>query len=328
MNKLTISIISIILMALIVGCTPNNNPDKVSEVPNKLPEEPPEISISIGDKNIQYVIGKNIWNGAIYDREDTFQTILREGSGIEVHNIKIGEVAEVRFTDYPPDDFKVYDYLIDEKGSQIYTDKEITEVPIEFKDGKYSFEISKHMASYLSSTYVEDKVELRGFRMIATWGENECEYGFVIKTESNSTITEISPEEMQKVDLYTKAMKAAFLVENGGNSFIAIKLDTLEGLSDKGKLEVINNLKSLSPNVYDFEDIKEDSTKFELDSNGNLVRSIDGSLLWVDVEEYNEEKAIITGVSWFGNLGAVFPTYEATYINGAWKLELISMAVS
>ena len=40
------------------------------------------------------------------------------------------------------------------------------------------------MASGLSSYYVEGKTDLRGFRMIATWGENECEYAFIIRTDS------------------------------------------------------------------------------------------------------------------------------------------------
>ena len=56
--------------------------------------------------------------------------------------------------------------------------------------------------------------------------------------------------------------------------------------------------------------------------------TIDGALLWLEVEEYSENKAIITGVSWFGNLGAVFPKYEANFKNGSWQLKLISMAVS
>lgn len=69
-------------------------------------------------------------------------------------------------------------------------------------------------------------------------------------------------------------------------------------------------------------------SKFELDDQGRLVRSIDGTFLWIEPEEYNGNKATITGVSWFGNLGAVFPKYEATYKNGKWELELISMAIS
>ncbi|PKM89517.1 MAG: hypothetical protein CVU87_05045 [Firmicutes bacterium HGW-Firmicutes-12] len=138
---------------------------------------------------------------------------------------------------------------------------------------------------------------------------------------------EIGSEERQRMDLYIEVMKAAFEEENGGHTFIAIKLDTLEELSDLAKEEVMKAFTSISVNVYDFEDIRDDNTKFEKNDKG-LTRTIEGALLWVEVEEYYDRKATITGVSWFGNLGAVFPTYEATYKNGMWQLKLIRMAVS
>ncbi|HYE11759.1 MAG TPA: hypothetical protein VEF53_16460, partial [Patescibacteria group bacterium] len=100
------------------------------------------------------------------------------------------------------------------------------------------------------------------------------------------------------------------------------------GLDEKEKEEVLRELSYLSKNVYDFEKVKNDSTKFELDNNGNLARSINGTLLSIELEKYSKSKATITGVSWFGNLGAVFPTYEATYKNGKWELKLIRMAIS
>lgn len=139
---------------------------------------------------------------------------------------------------------------------------------------------------------------------------------------------ETSAEERKKLTLYLTAMKAAFVEENGGNGFIAVKLDTLEGLSDEAKEEVLDNLRDLSVNIYDFEQVKDDKTKFETDEDGRLIRTINGTLLYVNVEEYNEDEAIIEATSWFGNLGAVFPKYKATYENGKWHLKLLSMAIS
>ncbi len=72
--------------------------------------------------------------------------------------------------------------MIDENGRQIYTDKEIVNIPVQLINGKCSFEIEKHFASSLSSYYEPEKKDIRGFRMIASWGENECEYAFIIKT--------------------------------------------------------------------------------------------------------------------------------------------------
>ncbi|EHQ88655.1 hypothetical protein [Desulfosporosinus youngiae] len=138
----------------------------------------------------------------------------------------------------------------------------------------------------------------------------------------------VSADERKRMDLYLAVMEGAFREENGGNGFIAVKLDTLAGLGDEAKSEVLNKLKSLSENVYGFDKDKIDNSHFEVDADGRLIRTLDGSLLWVEIKEYDEDKAKITGVSWFGNTGAVFPSYEAVFTGGKWQLNLISMAIS
>ncbi|MBC8586876.1 hypothetical protein [Paratissierella segnis] len=308
----------IIFMAIIISLTGCKSQGATNE--------PPEVSINIGGKQIQYAVEKNKWNGSVYDKEDIFKTILKKG--IDIPSIEIGETTEIEFKNNPPEQLEIYDILLDDTGSQIYGDEMIINIPVELKDGKASFEINTHMASYLSSLYVEDKKDIRGFKMIASWGDNECEYGFIIKTGKEIDRSEISEEERKRIDLYVDVMEAAFLEENGGDSFLAVNLDTLEGLSDTAKEAVLERLKSLSANVYDIEDVKDDSAKFEMDDQKELIKSKDGTLLWIELEEYKDNKATITGVSWFGNLGAVFPKYEASFKNDKWELELISMAIS
>lgn len=149
----------------------------------KSPQEPPKITITIGNTEVDYVSLKNKWNGAIYDREDSFKTILKEGSGIEIPYIEIGKTAVINFKNYPPDKFTISDILIDKNGNQMYTNKEIISIPVKLKNGKCSFQIKKHFASALSSIHVENKTDIRGFRMIATWGQNECEYAFIIRAD-------------------------------------------------------------------------------------------------------------------------------------------------
>jgi len=150
----------------------------------KSPQEPPELTITIGDKEIEYVVAKNKWHNAVYDREDTFKSILKEGNEEELPYVDIGKTAVISFKDSPPKEFVIYDILIDKNGNQIYSNMKEISIPIEKKSGSYSFEIKKNMASGLSSTYVENKKDIRGFRMIATWGKDECEYAFVIRTDA------------------------------------------------------------------------------------------------------------------------------------------------
>lgn len=186
-------------------------------------QEPPELSINIGDKQVQYIVAKNHWNGSYYDREDTFKTIMKEGSGIEVPSVEIGNTVGISFKSNPPHKFTISDILIDEKGEQIYTDKEIKIIPVELKNNKCSFKIDEHFASALSSTYEENKVDIRGYRMIATWGNNECEYAFVIKTY--------------------KPQKS---VSNEGEA------ENLIGTIIDSKLNAISNASPTSSNPYDY----------------------------------------------------------------------------
>lgn len=164
-------ILSILLTASMPGCSSTGNV-----------KEPPEISISAGDKSLDYVVAKNKWDGSIYDREDTFISILKEQKEIPV--FENNSVVEISFKSKLPDKFTVADILIDENGKQLYTDKEIKNVQAELKDGKYYFAIEPHFASSLSSYYDPEKKEIRGFRMTASWGGNECEYAFLIKTHT------------------------------------------------------------------------------------------------------------------------------------------------
>lgn len=174
MKKVIVGIMFILLITILT----------IEFTSQNLPQEPPQITITIEDKELEYVVGKNQWDGSIYDRKDTFKTILKKGSESEIPYIEIGNTATISFKNSPPSKFTISDILIDKNGNQRYSDKEIINIPVELKHGKCSFEIKKHLASGLSSHYVEGKTDIRGFKMIATWGENECEYGFIIRTDS------------------------------------------------------------------------------------------------------------------------------------------------
>jgi len=136
-------------------------------------------------------------------------------------------------------------------------------------------------------------------------------------------------EEVKRVKLYVAVMSATFQIENGGNGFIAVQKDTLDGLiEEKAKEDVLEGLKSLTENVYWYEDVKDDKSLFEFDDNGMMSRTLNGTMLSIKVEQFKNNKAVVESTSWFGNLGAVFPKYKAVYKNGQWELEVISMAIS
>ena len=148
----------------------------------KSSNEPPKVSIISNNIDIPYVIGKNIWNGAIYDREDNLQVIMKDNTEETLKYIPIGQGIEIVFEGVNPDSVELVDQVIDNSGNEMFTNSSKI-ISINFENGKCSFNLDDHYATLLSSnSETFEKGVLRGFRLTCKWGENECEYSFVIKT--------------------------------------------------------------------------------------------------------------------------------------------------
>ena len=85
---------------------------------------------------------------------------------------------------FTPDKISVADYLLDAKGAQRYTNREIVKItPAKIRNGQYSFILKKHMASALSNVIHKGTKDYRGFLVTARAGNFKKTYAFVLKTE-------------------------------------------------------------------------------------------------------------------------------------------------
>lgn len=150
-------------------------------------EQPPEITISAGDGQISYVTGLNQWNGAKYDREDTFHTIMKGTAPSDLPYIHFCEKVRIAFKGPVPDTVQLTDTILTREGDIRYTSRETNIIPIAFQEAKGSFTMQAHMSAWLSSNSEDYKpgATIRGFRLTCTWGENECEYAFILRTDAN-----------------------------------------------------------------------------------------------------------------------------------------------
>ncbi|MEG0773850.1 hypothetical protein [Clostridium sp.] len=158
-----------------------------------------------------------------------------------------------------------------------------------------------------------------------------------VQTSTEKVIKEVSKvfnnyqnteEEEKRVKLYIAVMRDAFKMQNGGNRFIAIKKDSLVGLDEKSKEKVLDGFKDLSPNLYWFEDVKDNKSFFILDKHGLLGKTIKGTFLYINLIEFKDNEAVIEATSWYGNLGGVIPMYKAVYKNGQWELRNIGTGIA
>jgi hypothetical protein len=147
-------------------------------------KKPPEITVQYGETNINYVVGLSSWDGVDYDREDSFNRIMQNNDFetlpyIELYSEIIFRIDEKNV----PEKMVLYEYVLDGNGNNGYAYREIL---FSLENGKGSFILDTHIAALLSSSSKENKPDttIRGLKLICTWGENECEYAFIINTDA------------------------------------------------------------------------------------------------------------------------------------------------
>lgn len=170
--KRIVLIICIILAIVTVGCS-----HKFDHLP--------EITVTSDSGIIGCATSILKWGEVTNESENIFAKILEDGP-VELPYIRLGERIYIQFNENPPDSAVMYDKLITEYGGNVYDERVTNEIPLVFQDGELSFVLEAHFASNLSSDSesYKDGNTIRGFKIVCKWGEDECEYGFVIRTDA------------------------------------------------------------------------------------------------------------------------------------------------
>ncbi|MDF2588394.1 MAG: hypothetical protein K0S41_2235 [Anaerocolumna sp.] len=159
---------------------------------NEALQEPPEINITIGDTKLDYEIKKVNWNGEKASDDISFVSLMESKDNIPVFE-NPGSILEYKdsivldFGNDFPDSIKVMDYLLTEDGRHMYNEKLGQDRVVRIEDdGTVSYGLYQHMALMLSSSMLAyENPSYRGFRVLCTFGEKECEYVFVLSLEAN-----------------------------------------------------------------------------------------------------------------------------------------------
>lgn len=115
---------------------------------------------------------------------------------------------------------------------------------------------------------------------------------------------------------------------NHNMEYVAIDINGFTNLNEKEKQDVINHLYKYSENVYvgNYEYLKEQGLAQE---NADNFPALKGILIGSsNTEKINDDKYVVNISKYRTGLGAIFPEYEATYKEGKWSFEIISMAIS
>ena len=159
------------------------------------PNEPPNALVQSGDKTIEWAVGKNKWEGFICDRSDNFQSLM-DGKTIEdLEYVKDGEQVSFKLAGVAPDKMTLTEYLLVENGNEKYNlvcmeyDLHYNAFNARFNPfgpSGFMFTVKPNVATVLSSSSedYEPGNTIKGYRLVCTWGDNECEYSFIIRGDA------------------------------------------------------------------------------------------------------------------------------------------------
>lgn len=161
-------------------------------VMKKASQAPPEIKITAGSVELLYALGINQWDGNIYDREDCFERIMSGTALADLEYVKNGETITILVDGNVPDSVTLTEYILKDDGTKKYN--------IEGMSYDISFGVSNQMGtltlvpnytaglSSLGADY-DPGATIRGFQLVCLWGENECEYSFIIRSDALDTLS-------------------------------------------------------------------------------------------------------------------------------------------
>ncbi|MCL1858408.1 MAG: substrate-binding domain-containing protein [Oscillospiraceae bacterium] len=182
-------------------------------------ENYPEITITINNTKIIYYKLPNKWNGNIYDKLSAYQHVFTENPTMEnLVEVNTNDIITIDFMENNPDKIKIeYEFITVSyfnDNDNISSEVETFEIMYEINDNKYSFIIDKFdennynnwdskyyelftpMNSYMINSDKLCYIAGRVYKITASWGENECEYIFLIKNKEDIDKDDIIPADM------------------------------------------------------------------------------------------------------------------------------------
>lgn len=141
--------------------------------------DPPAIIITADSgATLPYSVGLNIWYGAVMSRTDTFGIYEQEHRDETLPFVPLGDIIHIVFDGDPPDSYTLHDF-----GYGARRERRI--LPLDFVGGRAAFALTAFPEDSQDAMSVEFDPDTnpRGFLLVCAWGDNECEYGFLLTTE-------------------------------------------------------------------------------------------------------------------------------------------------
>lgn len=133
-------------------------------------KEPPNITVTAEGQRMGWVVGKNTWNGVAYDRLDIFQIYSRDV--MTPSQAAAGEEISIAIDGVLPDKATLAEYTLDADTRSAFGDSRLLSAE--------DFYFAKGRTGRFPLPSPGEN-PVRGYVLTCSWGENSCEYAFVVQ---------------------------------------------------------------------------------------------------------------------------------------------------
>lgn len=145
------------------------------------PKTPPKILVDCNGIELPSIVALSRWDNTYYARPSVFSSIMSNTSIEELPYIRNGELIKVKVDGRVPINISIMKYFLREDGSIIMGPSGTGGY-----NSLYMFASPKTYTLNPYGTRTTSKVTesefgaIIGFSITCTWGNNECEYGFIV----------------------------------------------------------------------------------------------------------------------------------------------------
>lgn len=146
--------------------------------------QPPTIHVTNQKKEINTAIQKVKWNGKVYEQSYPFKLVMSHQRMDEISFVPYGSEFEISFDGDVPDSVTIYDMVVTDNGNPKYDQENTYTVVLDKDNNTYRYKLEKQVLELSSdSTDLQNEKPLRGIMIEYIEGDNQCWYGFVIRTQ-------------------------------------------------------------------------------------------------------------------------------------------------
>lgn|GEM_PF-5183608 len=163
------------------------------------PKTPPRLIVECNGIELPSIVVLNRWNNIYYACPSVFSSIMSETSVEELPYIEYGERIKVRVDGRVPIDISINKWFLKEDGSILHGPSGTGEYnSLYMFANPRTYSLNPYSTRTTSEVTESEFGAIVGYSITCTWGNNTCEYGFIVLADPEPMLIPHIPGEPDK----------------------------------------------------------------------------------------------------------------------------------